>query len=362
MDYSAELSKATQELNQSRSKGMDFARFAIAKALSENSESGAARNLAITRWGRSSAVADLITKTSVGAGSTSSLSQIAGTSNVIAEFLELVRPLTILGRLKGIRNVPTNMPFVALSTGATSYWVGAGKGTPVSSVAFSRSQLPALKAACLVVFSKEILESSDPKAEDLIRLDLARSTAELIDRTFLSPSNAGVSGQAPASITYGVSAVSATSNFSNDVAAAVAAFTGNIETSTFIMTPKLSAKLGLRSGGIGVGSDLGAVGGMLGGIPVLVSSAAPTDAIILLDAASVCMVDAGAELSVSKQGSIEMSTAPTGDINVPTAASVNFVNLFQTESIALIVTRFVNWQLARSGAVAIITNASYTAA
>jgi hypothetical protein len=129
------------------------------------------------------------------------------------------------------------------------------------------------------------------------------------------------------------------------------------------MSPKLAAKLGLRAGGRGAAADLGARGGSLAGLPAIVSAACQASSdghtITLLDAGSICTVDEGAELALSRQATVEMDTAPTGDTTTPAAASTAMVSLFQTDSVGLIVTRAMNWKLARPGAVVCIAGADY---
>lgn len=79
----------------------------------------------------------------------------------------------------------------------------------------------------------------------------------------------------------------------------------------------------------------------------------------MLDAGSICMVDEGAELALSRQATVEMDSAPTGDTTTPAASTTAMVSLFQTDSVGLIVTRRMNWKLARAGSVVCITGASY---
>jgi HK97 family phage major capsid protein len=343
-------------------KGTTFARMAIARALAHGDPS-TVHALAASRWGANSAVADLLLKSAVGGGTTTSLSELAGTRQAVVEFLEVVRPMTILGKLAGLRRVPVNTPYVALSTGATAYWTAQGRATPVSATAFDRETMTSLKIAALVVLAKELLESADPMAEDLIRRDLARAVAELSDRSFIDADNGGIAGEMPASVTNAAATIAATTDFADDLAAALDAFAGDLETAAWVMSPKLAAKLGLRAGGRGAAADLGARGGSLAGLPAIVSAACQPSSdgysITLLDAGSICTVDEGAELALSRQATVEMDSAPTGDTTTPAASTTAMVSLFQTDSVGLIVTRRMNWKLARAGSVVCITGASY---
>lgn len=345
-------------------RGTTFARMAIAKSLAESPVEQHA--LAANRWGARSTVAEILMKSAVGGNDNSTAPELSDTWNVIAEFLEIVRPMTILGKLQGLRNVPVQTPFVAMSTGATAYWTQAGRATPVSKQAFSRETMTSLKIAALIVLAKALMNSADPKAEALIRLDLARAIAEQSDLSFISPDNTGIPGKMPASITNGAATISATGDFADDCASAIESFQGDLETASWILHPKLAAKLGLRAGGRGAAADLGARGGSLAGLPAIVSTACSQDSdghtISLVDAGSICHVDEGAELSRSTQATVEMDTTPTADTATPGAATTAMVSLFQTDSVGLIVSRAVNWKLARPNAVVCITGADYSVA
>ena len=345
-------------------RGINFARMAITKALAESPVEQHA--YAANRWGARSQVADILAKTAIGGNDSASAPEIADSWNVILEFLELVRANTILGKLEGLRHVPVQTPYCAVSTGATAYWTQAGRATPVSRQAFSRETMESLKVACLCVFDKKLAASLDPKAESLIRNDLARALIELSDRTFLDRDNGGIPGKMPASVLDGATSIAATSDFADDIGSALGSFQGDLATASWVMHPKLAAKLGLRAGGVGAASDLGARGGSLAGLPAIVSTACTQDSdghvIALIDAASVCVVDEGLEIYRSTQASVEMDDAPSGDTVTPGAATTAMVSLFQTDSVGLIVSRAVNWKLARPNAVVCIVGADYTAA
>lgn len=345
-------------------RGINFARMAIAKSLAESPVEQHA--LAASRWGARSTVAEIFAKTAIGGNDGASAPELADSWNMILEMLELVRPNTVLGKMQDLRHVPVNTPYCAVSTGATAYWTKAGRATPVSKMAFARETTESLKVAALTVFDKALLNSSDPKAEALIRNDLARALIELSDRTFLDRDNGGIPARMPASVTDGATSIAATSDFADDVASAIDAFRGDLQTASWVLHPKLAAKLGLRAGGRGAAADLGARGGSLAGLPAIVSTACSQDSdghvIALIDAASVCVVDEGLEIFRSTQATVEMDDAPSGDTVTPSAATTAMVSLFQTDSVGLIVSRAINWKLARPNAVVCITGCDYTVA
>src|ERR1035437_3773334 len=66
------------------------------------------------------------------------------------------------------------------------------------------------KAAGLVVLTQELVRSSSPSAELMVRNDLVKAIAQFLDQQFLSPDYAAVANVSPASITSGVNPLAAT--------------------------------------------------------------------------------------------------------------------------------------------------------
>lgn len=343
------------------SRGMDFARLGIAKALTTTTVAPA---LAAARWGRDTSVYAILQKAAVSGGDTSGdWSGLVDLNAAAREFLDAVAPATILGKLEGLRRVPANVSYVRTATAAIAYWVGESKAIPVSPLAFNRSRMAALKVAALVVFSKELLENASPEAEALVRRDLIRAAAIATDAAFITPTNAGVAGLMPASITNGATSFASTSNLSDDLTNMIAAFGGDFRTAAFVLSPQLAAQIALNTGGKGLGAGLGLRGGELMGLPAIVSrsSAADSDGavLVLVDAANVVAVDEGAEIALAGQATIEMADNPSGATDTPTSMGSTRVSLFSTDSAALRLTRLVNWA-ANPGSVVVVTGAAYS--
>jgi len=345
--------------------GSAFVRCAIAMALGrrENVEAAA---IAAKRWGADSQVVRIL-RSGVAAGSSGGWgAPLTDASIAQTEFADLVRPLTVLGKLQGLRVVPPNVPFVATTTGAVAHWTGQGKAAKVSAMAFARSRMAPLKITAMVVIDNELLANSKPEAEALIRRDLVAAVVMLSDETFLNASNAGSAGSMPAAVTYGASSVASSGNLADDLEAAVDRFHGDFTTAAWVMSPRVAAAIALATDAHGFGGDIGLRGGALLGLPAYVSAAAGTfdsngGQIALVDPANIVAVDEGAEVAISKQARIELDDSPSGDTLTPAAASGHVVSLFQEEATALLVSRRINWQ-ANSGAVVIITGANYSSA
>jgi len=100
---------------------------------------------------------------------------------------------------------------------------------------------------------------------------------------------------------------------------------------------------------------IGFEGGTFMGLPAFVTSYADTDsvgsAVALIKADEIFLGDEGGiQVSMSDQASLVMDTAPSMNSTTPTAAQM--VSLWQTNSVAFLVERFMNWQRRRSQAVA----------
>ena len=344
--------------------GMDFTRSAIALAVTQGNQREAAV-YASSRWGSSSSPA-LILRSAVGdlEYGNDRLWSEAGRAGVA--FLEMIRPRTVIGKMQGLREVPGLTPFVKQTGKATAYWAGEGSARPLSKGAFEYDTITPLTIAALSVMSNQLLQSANPAAELLIQNDLAKAVIQLSDSSFVDPLSAGQAGKSPASILYGVPTITASGNIANDIELATANFGGNLENAVWLMAPRLAVQIGLRAGVSGVAADLGARGGMLGGLPVITSSAcayytSDGGLVALVDASAIVLLDEGAEVTISDQATIEMDDAPTGNTLTPTAASTALVSLFQTESSAILVSRKINWEVTGNNAIVVLAGVDYPA-
>jgi hypothetical protein len=67
------------------------------------------------------------------------------------EFIEYLRPMTIIGQIDAWRRVPFNVRMGSMTGGTTGYWVGQGKPIPVSKGTTSSTSLGITKAAGIAV-------------------------------------------------------------------------------------------------------------------------------------------------------------------------------------------------------------------
>lgn len=230
------------------------------------------------------------------------------------------REQSFLFRMRGTRPAGFYTRSVAVSN-ATAAFVGEGKPILVAKPTILNVGLTPAKVAGMTVVTVESLEAT-PGIERVIFSDLARAFAEAVDFALLDPTNDG-SGLAPASITYGAPAIAATGSFDDDLAEVFAAFSGDLSQAVFLTTPQIAA--GLADGF--AGRDLGARGGELSGVPVMVSRAAPAGQLTLTDPSTILVAhDEELELQTSEHGTVEMvSSEPTQD--PPTGSAL--VSLWQ---------------------------------
>src|SRR6185436_17832230 len=97
---------------------------------------------------------ELMVKAAVAAGTTTDSTwagPLAVAQPLVDEFLELLRPRTLLGRIPGMRQVPFNVSVPSQTTGGTYGWVGQNKPKPVTKADFSTVSVPSAKAAGIIV-------------------------------------------------------------------------------------------------------------------------------------------------------------------------------------------------------------------
>lgn len=319
---------------------------------------------------------DILAKAAVTAGTTTD-SAWAGAlvtyQNLQNEFIELLRPRTIIGRIPGIRQVPFNIKVPRETGETTAYWVSQGTPKPVSKGALDTVTLDFNKVAGLTFMTKELMKFSQPSAETMMINSLTKAIIKLTDNDFLDPSKAEVSGTSPASITNGTSAIVASGQmadaFRADFARLLAAYTASnysLDDLVIVMSQTQALKLGLMRNDFGSKEfpDINKDGGFIEGIPVVASEnvaangGSPADGriIVALAANSILMADdGGVEVSVSTEASIQTDDAPDS----PQTASTVLVSMFQTNQVAILCERFITWKKARSGAAVYISGANY---
>lgn len=350
--------------------GIALARVAKCKALGMKHYRDPA-SIAEEIYGPNSIVVGAL-KTSVLGGTTVSgnwANFLVGTeTSVFADFAEFLRPMTILGKfgnggVPSLRNVPFRVALLSQTGGASGYWVGEGKAKPLTSITGARTTLTPLKVANICVLSEEVIRDSSPKADVIIRDELARALMERLDTDFVDPAKGASSGVSPASITNGATTAASVGTDEDDVRTDVKTlFDAFIDANNppnngvWIMSTQNALSLGLMVNPLGQPSFPGVnmLGGNMFGIPIIASEYAGNN-VVLLNASDIYLADEGGmAVDMSMEASLEMSDAPANTVTVPTGAQL--VSMFQTNSVAIRAERTINWARRRSSGVAYLTN------
>jgi HK97 family phage major capsid protein/HK97 family phage prohead protease len=270
--------------------------------------------------------------------------------NISSEFIELLRPATILGKIPGLRNVPFNTKVPSQTAGGTYGWVGEAKPKPVTKLAFTTASLGISKAAGIIVLTKELVMLSNPSAEALVRADMVAGIAQFLDTQFIDPAVAAVAGVNPASITNGAPTAAATTNPLADIIGLINHFaTNNIAVDGVTFRTNLDGSPEFP--GVTIN------GGSYKGLTFITSQAAGANVIALQPALVLYADDGGVTIDASQEASLQMDSAPMS----PADATTVYVSLWQSNMIGLRAERFVNWQKANANAVKYLTAAAWPA-
>lgn len=360
--------------NANLPKGIGLARYAKAVAQAKGNIDQAIRYA--SQWDGSTPEVVEALKASVAAGTTSDASwagPLVYSENLTSEFVEYLRPQTIIGKMGGLRRVPFNVRYPTQSAGASVGWVGQGAAKKVGKLTLSYGTLGFAKAAGIVVITQELARFSSPSAELMVRDDIATEMQYFLDAQFIDPGVAAVANVSPAAVLNGASNVrqaaavwSSAANVETDVKVFLSTFAAqeiSLGGAYWVMTPDVALALSMirTTGGEnfaypGVNVD----GGTWFGLPVITSNAVPHSVsagsiVALVKPSEIFLADDGAiAIDVSTEASLEMDSAPSGSSVTPTAAQL--VSMFQTNSMAIRVERVINWSRRRTYGVGYIDN------
>lgn len=354
-------------------KGIGLARYAKALAQAKGNVETAIKYAA--QWATSTPEVVEALKASVAAGTTTDANwagPLVYSENLTSEFVEYLRPQTILGKMPNLRRVPFNVRYPTQSAGASVGWVGQGAAKKVGKLTLSYGSLGFAKAAGIVVITQELARFSSPSAELMVRDDLAAEMRYFLDAQFIDPGIAAVANVNPASILNGASAIrqaaaawTSVANVETDVKAFLQLFPAQeitLEGSVWVMTPDTALALSMlrTTNGDFAYPDVTMEGGTWFGMPVITSNSVPhsTSAgaiVALVKQSEVFLADDGQiAIDVSTEASLEMDSAPSGSSVTPTAAQL--VSMFQTNSMAIRCERIINWARRRTYGVGYIDN------
>jgi len=290
-------------------------------------------------------------------------SQLADYTYMASEFIEYLRPLTIIGRIPTLRRVPFNIKVPTQTAGSSPLWVGEGLVKPVKKMTFSTATLKFAKVADIIVLTEELVRFSNPSAEALVRTDLAAGIRQFLDEQFVDPTVIAVADVSPASITNGATNAAASGGTADDfrydlqlgLQQIIAA---NIDPAGvyILMQSSLALAMSLMRNDLGNKEfpDLTASGGSLEGFTCVTSQSVPAGVIVIMQPSEIMLADdGGIAIDVSREATVTM------DDGVSPAVSTT-VNLWQNNLVGIRAEREINWRRRRDEAVYYITAAAYT--
>jgi HK97 family phage major capsid protein len=373
-------------LERKREKGCDFARFAGCMAFGKGSVTEALA-FARRRFADDAMLhkalelrqhmsgEEIIQRAAVDIGTTTDAdfaSPLVYYTNMANEFIEFLRPQTIIGRLQGLRMVPFDIRMSRQTGGASAGWVGEGKPKPLSRQAFDAVTLGHTKLAVITVITEELARFSSPNAEVIIRNDLGKAVVQTMDSDFVDPDNAGTANVKPASITNGVTPIASVGNTEANVRTDLGALFGewiannlDVSNGALIMPSSTAMRTGLIVNALGQKAfpNINAKGGELEGLQVITSeNAGLTDGsangkiVILVNASDILLADDGqVSIDISREASVQMDDAPDD----PATASTVMVSLWQRNLVGIKAERFINWVKGRATAVSYLSSVNW---
>lgn len=361
------------EVKSNLPKGTAFTRYAMALLAAKGNLMHAHEISKRKEW-KDTPEVEIILKAAVEAGTTTDntwAAPLVQYQTVASEFVDLLRPATIIGRIAGLRRVPFNISMPRQTAGSAVNWVGEAKPKPVSELAFDTVTLRWAKAAGIVVLTEELVRFSNPSAEAVVRQDLIDTMTLFLDQQFVDPDVAEVSNVSPASITNAATPIPASGTDADAFRADMRALRENMRAanlsptgSVIIMRGDVADGLSEIQNPLGQAEfpNLSADGGSYKGMPVLVSDAVPVDtdgSLVILAKASEIMLadDGGVALDASREASVQMNSTP----DATSDASTVMISLWQRNMVALRAERWINWKLRRAEAVQYISGANYGA-
>jgi HK97 family phage major capsid protein/HK97 family phage prohead protease len=320
------------------------------------------------RWHDSTPEVELALKAAVAAGTTSDATwagPLAPITPLTTDFLALLRPQTILGKVDTFFKVPFNVSVASQTGGGTYQWVGQGAPKPVGKLAFATVTLAILKCAGIIVITEELARTSTPSAEEVIRRDMIAGIAAFLDTSFIDPAQVAVAGVSPGSVTNGVTPITTAgptpANARTDIQALAAAMTAALIPSAGAVlilseTNALALTNALNPLGQPLFPGMSQGGGMIMGYKAVASQSAGSTVALVQPSAILYADDGGVTIDVSREASVQMDTV----LDNPPLATSLFTSLWQNNLVGLRAERFINWKKARAGCVQ-YTVATYSA-
>jgi HK97 family phage major capsid protein len=277
---------------------------------------------------------------------------LVGYQAVATGFLESLRPLSAFDRMLGdgaMRRVPLKTRLAVSSIAAVGAEVGEWQAVPVSSLAVAGPGLNPRKVQALIAVTNEVLDGAGTAGAALLARELRAGVASASDGAFL----AGL-------VTTSTATITGTASPLADLGAALETVNISATGKPYLVVDVHTAnRLATKAttGGDQAFPGMTPSGGELAGVPVLVSDQAPAAdsngyAAMLIDASAIVGDSDTVAVDASEQAALQLLTDPAG-------GAQPMVSMFQTNSTALLATRWFGFELIRSSGVAVVTGAAW---
>lgn len=285
-----------------------------------------------------------VAKAVVGTTTSTEYSALVNSQVLTSEFIDLLRPRTIIGQMTGFRTVPFNIT-VPTKTGASIVnWVGEGQKKPVTNLAFGKTSLTFAKIAGIVPFTDELGRFSDPSVDAMVLRDLSDSVIEFMDGQFLDPTKTE-STDSPASVLNGVTKITAAGITADAIRSDLRklraqmiskniSLTGVYYVMSETMASFLSDLIDALGNPIFKGMDAPAGQKTLKGLPVVESEKAGKLIALIKPSEILLADDGGIDISVSTEATLEYNNG-TDDVTV---------SLWQNNMVGVRAERYVRWK------------------
>ena len=289
-----------------------------------------------------------------------------------ASFLDTLFPVTIFGRVNGMRfnfdgHRAIKVPYRDATGDVSGEFVAEGAPIPVKQDKFDSLSLTPKKLGVITVFTREILSSSTPQVESIVRRDIIQDTAKAIDKAFLD--NSAKSAVRPAGL------LDPTATGATNIVASTGATVGDVtkdfddafsrmeavelgESGVVIMNPARARGLNSKTNALGQypfrDSDF------LKNWTILTSTNVAKDVVVMVDDLAMAFgTDIVPEFTVSNQATIVMAN-PADEINDGSKATANPVrSLYQTDTVGLRFIEGMDWAIIRKGGVQVLTGVAW---
>lgn len=297
-------------------------------------------------------------------------SALVDPTNLPGEFIEYLRPATIIGKMN-FRSLPFNVRMIEQTQGGTGYWVGQGAPKPLTAFGFEPVTLSPMKVAAIAVATEEAVRFSSPSLDMLVRDALRDALVERIDRDLLDPAEAGTANVQPASLTNGLTAGTSAGTSADNVRTDIAGLVQNLRSANLrgpivlVMPDSLATAIAFMATSLGTREfpDATSDGGSINGIRIVTSeylanASGGGNLVVAIAEREIFLADDGqVTVDASREASLQMLDNPTN--NSATAVPTTMVSMWQTNSIAFRAERFINWQKRRDDAVSYLDDVNW---